>query len=69
VSTYRVYYIDANDRIFHGRYFDAIDDNAAIAMAEQLCEEKPPCVAVEVWDGSRRVFRHNRATPQPKASA
>ena len=60
MGIYRVYFMDRDDHILRGRDFEAADDAAATARADQFCAEMAECVAVEIWQGARRLGRHQR---------
>ena len=51
---YRLYYFDRfNGHIDHFREFEAADDAAAIALAEQCSNGRP----MELWNRERRLRR------------
>jgi hypothetical protein len=58
---YRVYFLDSENHIIEGQYFEAAGDEAAIAQAARLCTDNEQCVAVEIWQGPRRLHRHQRS--------
>jgi len=61
MANYRVYFIDQADHILAAaETIAAADDSAAIAFAERLCREHPNCASVELWEGTRKVYRHMR---------
>jgi hypothetical protein len=53
VAEYRVYLLNAADRIFDWRGIEHDTDAAAIAAAARLVRD----YAVEIWTGKRRVAR------------
>ena len=61
MSKYRVYFFGAGDHIIQARNFAAMDDAEAITTADALCQEVPACVAVEIWQGFRKLHRQARA--------
>ena len=44
------------------RALERADDVAAMLAARSLLERAPRCVAVEVWDGERRIGKLYRPT-------
>ena len=61
MRTYRVYFLARGDEVVGSRSFNAADDRAAKAIAEELCRDHPGCTAVEIWDGGWPLYRHLRA--------
>lgn len=55
MAEYRVYLLNAADRIFDWRGIEHDTDAAAIAAAARLVRD----YAVEIWSGKRRVARLN----------
>jgi hypothetical protein len=55
VQAYRIYQINAADRIFAARWLEAPDDATALALAGDHCDRGVP--SVEVWQGRRLVGR------------
>src|SRR6478672_10998532 len=58
MRTYRVYFLARGDEVVGSRSFDAEDDRAARAKAEELCRDHHGCAAVEIWDGGWPVYWH-----------
>jgi hypothetical protein len=64
-ETYRYYCLDASGRLHDTQWFDAADDDDAVAHVR----EKHPDSKCEVWDGNRLVasvapahFKRKRST-------
>jgi hypothetical protein len=52
MGQYRLYFMDSIDRLIaRSHEFEAVDDESAIRMAEELREGRP----VELWRGSHRL--------------
>ena len=61
MANYRVYFIDQADHILAAaETIEAADDATAIALAERLYRAHPNCASVELWVGTRKVYRHMR---------
>ena len=54
MRTYRVYFLARGDEVVGSQSFNAADERAAKAIAEELCRDHPGCTAVEIWDGGGR---------------
>ncbi|MGD9616104.1 MAG: hypothetical protein AB7H90_11995 [Alphaproteobacteria bacterium] len=61
MRTYRAYFLARGDEVVDTRSFEAADDRAAKAKAEELCRDHPSCLAVELWEGGWLLYRHSRA--------
>ena len=60
VSVYRCYLLGVSDRIIGSQVFRGTDDEAAIRFSKDLCKQLPEsCHGIELWQGDRRVLRHN----------
>ena len=56
MSLYRCFLINAENHIIEpATEIEASHDDAAIAHARRLCENRPECADVEVWCGAKRV--------------
>jgi hypothetical protein len=52
MGQYRLYFLDSIDRLIsHSHEFEAVDDESAIRMADELRESCP----VELWRGTRKL--------------
>ena len=61
MRTYRVYFLARGDEVVDTRSFEAADDRAARTKAEELCDDHPGCLAVEIWERGWLTYRHPRA--------
>jgi len=59
MPSYRCYFRDSDSRIKGTDVIVSDDDEAAAVQAEILLAERTTCVAVEVWDERRLVYRTN----------
>jgi hypothetical protein len=59
MPSYRCYFRDSDSRIKGTDVIVSGDDEAAAVQAEILLAERATCVAVEVWDERRLVYRTN----------
>lgn len=50
---YRFYCLDDNGRIVSGTDVEALDDFAAIEIAQERCKDE----TIEVWQATRRVIQ------------
>lgn len=62
---YRCYFLNAHDRITAAQNFDASALSDAIDKALTLLKEHPEHHAIELWQGTRRVYP--LPDPQPAA--
>ncbi len=53
MQTFRAYLLDDQGRIAWGDWFEAADEQDALAKAKDLCREGVP--KVEVWQGPRKI--------------
>jgi hypothetical protein len=63
ICTYRVYRLDALDRVASADYLQAADDDEACRLAQATCDGVNP--AAEIWQGKRlvgMVSRHVKPT-------
>ena len=60
---YRLYYLDAGDHVISAEYLEVADDAAALAEAQGRCLLHQNCVAVELWQATRRVGYYQRGSP------
>jgi hypothetical protein len=51
---YRAFFLDESDRIFAFHLLECLDDDDAIAQAQELPAK---CSAIEVWEGARLIGR------------
>jgi len=58
MHAYRCYLLDLESHIACAKVVECLDDDEAKLRAREILAEKPGCRAVEVWDGSRRVYVH-----------
>ena len=61
MASYTVTFLGRDGKPFESNDFDAENDAAAIARAEELCDQNPACAAIEIWLGARRLHRHEPA--------
>lgn len=55
MRNYRVYRLDAGDRIRAGAWIEAGDDQDAMTKAHAFCNHETP--SIELWEGNRFVAR------------
>jgi hypothetical protein len=55
MPSYRIYQLNAANRIYSAKWIEAPDDASALVMAADHCELGVP--RVEVWQGRRLVGR------------
>ena len=60
MQSYKVYFLNQQDRIISAKDIEAADDAAAMARAAELCDANPQCDSVQVWQRDRLLQRHNK---------
>lgn len=65
-QTYRIYFLNAQNRITDTHVLDCADDTSCRQQALELLSEHPEYWAVEIWQDSRKIGTY---TPPPAAGA
>ena len=65
MAAYRSYCFGPSGGIMTVDASDQVDDEAASRWGADLLARNQACRAVEVWELSRRVCRHERERPPP----
>jgi hypothetical protein len=66
VQSYRIYFLNARNRITDSQVVDCVDDDSCVQQALALLHEHPEYWAVEIWQDSRKIGTY---TPPPAISA
>ena len=64
--TYRIYFLNARNRITDTQVVDCVDDRGCVEQALELLRGHPEYWAVEIWQESRKVGTY---TPPPALGA
>lgn len=69
MQAFRYYCLDQHDRIFAGVDITALDLGAAVRVAHEGCRNHPriPTSRVEVWQGSRCLYKSDQADERRKS--
>jgi hypothetical protein len=66
LQSYRIYYLNARNRITDSQVVDCADDRSCVQQALVLLHEHPEYWAVEIWQDSRKIGTY---TPPPATGA
>ncbi len=55
MPSFRFYFIGVSRKIVDAAALDCVDDQHAVAQAQQFLAERAAAQGIEVWDGARRV--------------
>jgi hypothetical protein len=65
-QTYRIYFLNARNRITDAQVIDCADDRGCVQQALELLREHPEYWAVEIWQDTRKIGTY---TPPPAIGA